>query len=47
MPTYLAYQHEGFFQYSAAGNFKHKVMLEESKSARVLCDMQEMSDGEI
>lgn len=38
--------HEGFYQYSAAWDSKHKVTLEEGKSARVLFEMQEMSDGE-
>ncbi len=38
-------RHEGFYQYSAAWDSKHKVTLEEGKSARVLFEMQEMSDG--
>ena len=39
-------RHEGFYQYSAAWDSKHKVTLEDGKSARVLFEMQEMSDGE-
>lgn len=39
-------RHEGFYQYSAAWDSKHKVTLEEGKSARVLFEMQEMGDGE-
>lgn len=39
-------RHEGFYQYSAAWDSKHKVTLEKGKSARVLFEMQEMSDGE-
>lgn len=36
---------EGFYQYSAAWDSKHKVSLEKGKSARVLFTMQEMQDG--
>ncbi len=36
---------EGFYQYSAAWDSKHKVSLENGKSARVLFTMQEMQDG--
>ena len=36
---------EGFYQYSAAWDSKHKVILEKGKSARVLFTMQEMQDG--
>lgn len=36
---------EGFYQYSAAWDSKHKVMLPEGKTARVLFEMQEMQDG--
>lgn len=36
---------EGFYQYSAAWDSKHKVMLEEGKSARVLFELQQMQDG--
>lgn len=36
---------EGFYQYSAAWDSKHKVTLEKGKSARVLFTMQEMQDG--
>lgn len=35
---------EGFYQYSAAWDSKHKVTLEDRKSARVLFSMQEMED---
>ena len=38
---------EGFFQYSAAWDSKHKVTLEEGKSARVLFEIQQMQDGDI
>lgn len=36
---------EGFYQYSAAWDSKHKVTLEEGKSARVLFEIQQMQDG--
>lgn len=36
---------EGFYQYSAAWDSKHKVTLPEGKTARVLFEMQEMQDG--
>ena len=36
---------EGFYQYSAAWDSKHKVTLESGKTARVLFEMQEMQDG--
>lgn len=36
---------EGFYQYSAAWDSKHKVLLPEGKTARVLFEMQEMQDG--
>ena len=36
---------EGFYQYSAAWDSKHKVALPEGKTARVLFEMQEMQDG--
>lgn len=35
----------GFFQYTAAGDSKHPVTLEERKSARLLFVFQEMQDG--
>lgn len=35
----------GFFQYSAAGDSKHPVTLEERKSARLLFRFQEMREG--
>ncbi len=38
-------RHEGFYQYSAAWDSKHKVTLEEGKSAQMLFEMQEMSNG--
>ena len=36
---------EGFYQYSAAWDSKHRVNLETGKSARVLFELQQMSDG--
>lgn len=36
---------EGFYQYSAAWDSKHKVTLEDGKSARVLFELQPMTDG--
>jgi hypothetical protein len=36
---------EGFFQYTAAGDSKHIVTLEDGKSARVLFEFQEMQEG--
>lgn len=36
---------EGFYQYSAAWDSKHKVTLERGKSARVLFSIQEMQEG--
>ena len=36
---------EGFYQYSAAWDSKHKVTLEDGKSARVLFELQQMKDG--
>ena len=36
---------EGFYQYSAAWDSKHKVTLEDGKSARVLFELQQMTDG--
>lgn len=36
---------EGFYQYSAAWDSKHRVTLEPGKTARVLFEMQEMDDG--
>nr|CRY97676.1 hypothetical protein [uncultured prokaryote] len=36
---------EGFYQYSAAWNSKHMVTLEDGKSARVLFELQQMTDG--
>jgi hypothetical protein len=38
---------EGFFLYSAAGDSKHIIKLEDKKSARVLFEFQEMQEGEI
>ena len=35
----------GFFQYSAAGDSKHPVTLEDKKSARLLFRFQEMQEG--
>ena len=36
---------EGFYQYSAAWDSKHKVTRESGKTARVLFEIQEMQDG--
>lgn len=36
---------KGFYQYSAAWDSKHKITLEEGKTANVLITMQEMQDG--
>lgn len=36
---------EGFYQYSAAWDSKHKVTLPEGKTARVLFEVQEMQEG--
>ena len=36
---------EGFYQYSAAWDSKHKVTLEDGKSARVLFELQQMTNG--
>ncbi len=40
-----AFQKEGFYQYSAAWDSKHKVTLEDGKTAKLLFSMQEMQDG--
>ena len=37
---------EGFFQYSAAGDSKHPVTVEEKKSARLYVEFQEEEDGD-
>lgn len=36
---------EGFFQYTASGDSKHVVKLEDRKSARLLFEFQEMQEG--
>lgn len=41
----VAEKKEGFYQYSAAWDSKHKVTLEDGKSARVLFEIQQMQDG--
>mgnify|MGYP000849541418 FL=1 len=38
---------DGFFQYSAAGDSKHPVTVEEKKSARLYVEFQEMEDGDV
>lgn len=38
---------DGFFQYSAAGDSKHPVTVEEKKSARLFVEFQEMEDGDV
>lgn len=35
----------GFFQYSAAGDSKHPIAVEDKKSARIYVEFQEMQDG--
>ncbi len=40
-----AFQKEGFYQYSAAWDSKHKVALESGKTARLLFTVQEMQEG--
>ena len=40
-----AFKKEGFYQYSAAWDSKHKVTLESGKTARLLFTMQEMEEG--
>ena len=40
-----AFKKEGFYQYSAAWDSKHKITLESGKTARLLFTMQEMEDG--
>lgn len=37
---------DGFFQYSAAGDSKHPVTVEDKKSARLYVEFQEMEDGD-
>lgn len=41
----VAFKKEGFYQYSAAWDSKHKVTLEGGKTARLLFTMQEMEEG--
>ncbi len=36
---------DGFFQYSAAGDSKHPVKVEQGKSAKLYVEFQEMQDG--
>ncbi|TCS80257.1 hypothetical protein EDD59_10683 [Muricomes intestini] len=38
---------DGFFQYSAAGDSKHPVTVEEKKSAKLYVEFQEMEDGDV
>ena len=40
-----AFKKDGFYQYSAAWDSKHKVTLESGKTARLLFTMQEMEEG--
>jgi hypothetical protein len=42
----LATDKDGFFQYSAAGDSKHPVTVEDKKSARLYVEFQEMEDGD-
>lgn len=41
----IATRKDGFFQYSAAGDSKHPVSVEQGKSARLYVEFQEMQDG--
>lgn len=41
----IATRKDGFFQYSAAGDSKHPVTVEQGKSARLYVEFQEMQDG--
>jgi hypothetical protein len=43
----LATDKDGFFQYSAAGDSKHLVTVEEKKSARLYVEFQETEDGDV
>lgn len=36
---------DGFYQYSAAGDSKHPIILEKGKSAKLYVEFQEMQDG--
>lgn len=36
---------DGFYQYSAAGDSKHPITVEDKKSARIYVEFQEMQDG--
>lgn len=38
---------DGFFQYSAAGDSKHPVTVEDRKSARLYVELREMEDGDL
>ena len=38
---------DGFFQYSAAGDSKHPVTVEDRKSARLYVEFREMEDGDV
>lgn len=40
-----AIRKDGFFQYTAAGDSKHPVTVEQGKSARLYVEFQEMQDG--
>ncbi len=42
----VAFKKEGFYQYSAAWDSKHKVTLESGKTARLLFMVQEMQSGD-
>lgn len=37
---------DGFFQYSAAGDSKHPITMEDTKSARIYVEFQEMQNGD-
>jgi hypothetical protein len=38
---------DGFFQYSAAGDSKHPITVEDKKSARLYVEFQEAEDGDV
>ena len=43
----VAASKDGFFQYSAAGDSKHPVIVEDKKSARLYVEFQETEDGDL
>ncbi len=45
MKNGAATEKDGFFQYSASGDSKHPITVEDKKSARIYVEFQEMQDG--